>query len=59
MSKVHAVLGARIPGYDPGDSDLETRALRALIAAGLPPPKQQHRMVLRARRAHRPRAIPS
>ena len=24
MSKVHAVLGARIPGYDPGDSDLET-----------------------------------
>ena len=44
MSKVHAVLGARIPGYDPGDSDLETRALRALTAAGLPPPKQQHRM---------------
>ncbi|HMK13349.1 MAG TPA: type IV toxin-antitoxin system AbiEi family antitoxin domain-containing protein, partial [Acidimicrobiales bacterium] len=24
MSKVHAVLAARIPGYDPGDSDLET-----------------------------------
>ena len=44
MSKVHAVLGARIPGYDPGDSDLETRALRALSAAGLPPPKQQHRI---------------
>ena len=44
MSKVHAVLGARIPGYDPGDSDLETRALRALTAAGLPPPKQQHRI---------------
>ncbi len=40
------MLGARIPGYDPGDSDLETRALRALTAAGLPPPKQQHRMMV-------------
>ena len=27
-----------IPGYDPGDSDLETRASAALVAAGLPPP---------------------
>jgi len=58
MSKVHAVLGARIPGYDPGDSDLETRALRALTAAGLPPPKQQHRMLLRGRRVRIDLAYP-
>ena len=58
MSKVHAVLGARIPGYDPGDSDLETRALRALTAAGLPPPKQQHRMVLRGKKVRIDLAYP-
>lgn len=58
MSRVHAVLGARIPGYDPGDSDLETRALRALTAAGLPPPKQQHRMLLRGRRVRIDLAYP-
>jgi len=58
MSKVHAVLGARIPGYDPGDSDLETRALRALTAAGLPPPKQQHRIDVRGRKARIDLAYP-
>lgn len=58
MSRVHAALGARIPGYDPGDSDLETRALRALTAAGLPPPKQQHRMLLRGRRVRIDLAYP-
>ena len=30
------------PGYDPGDSDLEVRALGALSRAGLPAPVQQH-----------------
>jgi hypothetical protein len=58
MSKVHAVLGARIPGYDPGDSDLETRALRALTAAGLPPPKQQHRMTLNGKKVRIDLAYP-
>ncbi len=58
MSRVHAVLGARIPGYNPGDSDLETRALRALTAAGLPPPKQQHRMVLRGKKVRIDLAYP-
>ena len=58
MSKVHAVLGARIPGYDPGESDLETRALRALTAAGLPPPKQQHRIEIEGRKARIDLAYP-
>jgi len=58
MSKVHAVLGARIPGYEPGDSDLETRALRALTAAGLPPPKQQYRMILRGKKVRVDLAYP-
>ncbi len=38
------VLAERLPGYSPGESDLETRALRALVSAGLPPPRQQYRM---------------
>ena len=39
------VLGDRLPGYSPGDSDLETRApCAALTRAGLPPPRQQYRM---------------
>ena len=37
---IHDLLAARLPGYDPGDSDLETRVLRALVAAGLPVPVQ-------------------
>ncbi|MDQ6725954.1 MAG: type IV toxin-antitoxin system AbiEi family antitoxin domain-containing protein [Actinomycetota bacterium] len=46
---VHSVLAERLPGYDPGDSDLETRVLRALVAAGLPVPVQQHRVRLDGR----------
>jgi len=41
-SRVHEVLAARPPGYEPGDSDLEMRVLRAVVAAGLPEPVQQH-----------------
>ena len=41
---VHDLLAARLPGYDPGDSDLETRVLRLLVARGLPVPVQQHRV---------------
>ena len=42
MTLVHTLLARRLPGYDPGDSDLETRALRVLVGAGLPVPRQQH-----------------
>jgi len=41
---VQGLLAARLPGYDPGDSDLETRVLRMLVAAHLPAPAQQHRV---------------
>jgi hypothetical protein len=44
LSVVHAVLAQRLPGYDPGDSDLETRVLRTIVGAGFPPPVQQHRV---------------
>lgn len=37
-----AALAARLPGWDPGESDLEARALLALHRAGLPAPVQQH-----------------
>ena len=43
-SVIHDLLAVRLPGYDPGDSDLETRVLRLLVARGLPPPVQQHRV---------------
>lgn len=39
---VHDLLGDRVSGYDPGDSDLETRVLRVLVGAGMPAPVQQH-----------------
>jgi hypothetical protein len=42
-----AVLAERLPGYDPGDSDLETRVLKTIVGAGLPPPIQQHRVRVR------------
>ena len=35
-------LARRLEGYDPGDSELEVRALRALADGGLPTPVQQH-----------------
>ncbi|HYD09571.1 MAG TPA: hypothetical protein VEA78_05660 [Acidimicrobiales bacterium] len=47
---VKVVLGKRLPGYDPGESDLEITALRAIVRAGLPMPVQQHRVVLRGKR---------
>jgi hypothetical protein len=46
LKGMHEVLAERWPGYEPGESDLETRALRAIAKAGLPLPKQQHRMRL-------------
>jgi hypothetical protein len=41
---IEELLTARLHGYDPGDSDLETRVLRVLVGAGLPVPVQQHRV---------------
>jgi len=50
LGRMHAVLRKRLPGYDPGDSDLEMRVLRAIVEAGLPEPELQHRVVLAGRR---------
>ena len=38
------VLRDRIPGYDPGESELEGRLARIILRAGLPAPAQQHRV---------------
>ncbi len=38
------VLRDRIPGYDPGESELESRLARIIIRAKLPAPAQQHRV---------------
>ncbi|HEV2757938.1 MAG TPA: type IV toxin-antitoxin system AbiEi family antitoxin domain-containing protein [Acidimicrobiales bacterium] len=48
-SAIQALLGERLPGYDPGDSDLETRVLRLLVSSGFLPPVQQHRLRLGGR----------
>ncbi|HEX6311583.1 MAG TPA: DUF559 domain-containing protein, partial [Acidimicrobiia bacterium] len=40
--RIHALLARRLHGYDPGDSDLEVRFARALVAGGLPEPVLQH-----------------
>lgn len=44
VKKLRIVLAARIPGYDPGESPLEARIARVIDRAGLPRPKQQHRV---------------
>lgn len=43
---VRRILAQRLPGYDPGDSELEVRAMRVLARSGLPTPVQQHPVVL-------------
>jgi hypothetical protein len=50
LQSVKAALGARLPGYDPGESDLELVSLRAIVRAGLPLPVQQHRVTLAGKR---------
>jgi hypothetical protein len=50
MQSAAGALAARIPGYDPGESDLEINTLRTIVAAGLPMPVQQHRIVLNGKR---------
>jgi very-short-patch-repair endonuclease len=49
-SVIHALLATRLDGYDPGDSDLETKVLRWLVSAGLVPPRQQFRVRLESRK---------
>jgi hypothetical protein len=44
------LLDARQPGYSPGDSDLEARVQRWLVAAGLPPPVPQFGILVHSRR---------
>jgi len=57
-SKVHCVLQRRLRDYDPGESDLEMRFVRALVGAGLPEPVQQHRVMLGSRRCRVDLAYP-
>jgi hypothetical protein len=49
LRAMHRALAERWPGYDPGETDLETRAVRAIAKAGLPLPRQQYRMRLRGK----------
>jgi predicted transcriptional regulator of viral defense system len=46
---VQELLAARLPGYDPGDSDLETKVLRVIVGAGFAPPVQQYRVRISGR----------
>jgi hypothetical protein len=48
--RIQRLLEARIPGYDPGGSDLEPRVRRVLEAAELPLPIAQHSVTLRGKR---------
>jgi hypothetical protein len=46
LKRLRAVLAARIPGYDPGETALEAKIMRALTKHGIPLPTQQHRVNL-------------
>ena len=60
LTCLRQVLARRMAGYDPGDSELEVRALRALDHAHLPAPVQQHPVELPGgRRAFIDLAYPS
>jgi hypothetical protein len=50
LTRIQQVLARRLPGYDPGDSDLEVRFARALVAHGVPEPVLQHWVRLGSRR---------
>lgn len=58
LLSIRSALAFRIPGYDPGESDLELVTLRTIIAAGLPVPVQQHRIVLNGKRCRIDLAYP-
>ena len=44
VARLRRVLAARIPGYDPGESELEGRIRRIIDRAGLPVPSHQLRV---------------
>ena len=44
VRKLRAVLARRLPGYDPGDSPLETRIVQVIREHGFPAPEQQFRI---------------
>jgi hypothetical protein len=46
---MRALLEARLPGYESGESPREDRLLRWILEAGLPPPTQQHRVRISGR----------
>lgn len=46
LSRIHKLLAERLPGYDPGDSDLEVKVLRWIVEGGIPEPVQQHPVCL-------------
>jgi REase_MTES_1575/Transcriptional regulator, AbiEi antitoxin len=48
-AKLARVLALRIPGYEPGDSNLESRVYEALVASGLPTPARQYKLVAGSR----------
>ena len=50
VARLRRVLADRIPGYDPGESELEGRIARIIDAAGLPRPEHQLRVDLGERR---------
>ena len=44
VATLRNVLAKRLPGYDPGESELEARIARLIDAHGLPRPTQQHKV---------------
>lgn len=46
MKTLRRLLADRVPGYDPGESELEGRIMRIIDRADLPRPSQQHRVQL-------------
>jgi len=56
--RIAAVLRRRLTGYEPGDSDLEVRFARAMVAGGLPEPVQQYRVNAGTRRCRIDLAYP-
>ena len=45
-SKLMRVLALRVPGYEPGDSTLESRVYEALLGSALPAPTRQYRVAV-------------
>jgi very-short-patch-repair endonuclease len=50
VATLRQVLGKRLPGYDPGESELEGRIARIIDAQGLPHATHQHRVSYGKRR---------